>query len=319
MPTLERPPLQFAAVREDPRTEERILREHSAHRVLVVASGGCTALHLRARFPDLEIDLVDPNPAQHAHVSHKIEALAALEPRRFDVGPTTGPGLQECGNFERLFGVFRAVLDSFVVTVNERRRLCADLDADWSDVVSHPYWPVAFSLAFDDAMLLAMFGPNAIQHAERGSYPAYFRQRIEAGLSAPDRAANPWLHHVLLGHYLDDPRAWPPFLRDPPRDLRPFPRIVGELAAVPSFAPYDLVQLSNVLDWTDDAGCRALALRLAAELRPGARILWRQLNDPRDLVGHFAAAFDFDPRLDAELTAKERSLFYDRVHSGARR
>jgi len=318
MTILERAPLQFAAVREDPRVEERVLRTMAARRILLVASGGCTALHLRARHPDLAIHLVDPSPAQHAHVTAKLQALGAFEARQFDVGEG-GPGLQECGNFERLFRIFRAVLDQFVTTAEDRRRRCADHEANWEDVIAHPYWPVAFANAFADELLIAMFGPDAVQHAPTGSYPDYFRGRIEAGLRAPDRAANPWLHHVLLGHYLEDRAAWPPFLRDPPRDRRPFPRIHGTFAAVPSFAPYDLVQLSNVLDWTDEEGCRALAARLVAELRPGAKVLWRQLNDPRDLVARFEPAFAFDPALDAELTASERALFYDQVHCGTRR
>lgn len=318
MPTLDRSPLQFAAVREDPRIEERVLANLHARRILVVASGGCTALYLRGRFPEAEVVVVDPNPAQIAHLHAKLAALQSFEPRRFDIGGSVG-GLQECGNFERLFRLFRTVLDLFVMPEQERRRRCADPAADWRDVVDHPYWSVAFSLAFADELLRAMFGPDAIQHADPGSYPDHFRRQIEAGLHAPDRARNPWLHHVLLGHYLDDPDTWPPFLRDPPKDRRPFRTIAGDFAAVPSFEPYDFVQLSNVLDWMDDAGCRHLATRLGAELRPGARILWRQLNDPRDLVGHFAPAFDFDARADAELTAAERALFYDQVHCGTRR
>jgi len=78
------------------------------------------------------------------------------------------------------------------------------------------------------------------------------------------------------------------------------------------------VQLSNVMDWMDQPSCRRLAERLRDELRPGAAILWRQLNNSRDLVGHFAPDFAFDAARDASLTAAERSLFYNRVHLGVR-
>lgn len=326
MPVLPRSPLQFAVVREDPRVELAVVDELGPCRVLLVASGGCTALALRALRPELDVTLIEPNAAQAAHVQRKLDALAAAaaDPagpdwrRQFNVGCTDPQGLGECGNFERLFGVFRAVLDAFVVPQAERARRLAEAGASWDDVCSHAYWPAAFELAFADALLRTMFGPDAVQHAPAGSYPGYFRRRIEAGLAAADRAVNPWLHHVLLGCYRDDPAAWPPFLQRPPLDLRRFEVVATTFAAAPSFAPYDLVQLSNVLDWMDDASCRALAARLAAELRPGAAVLWRQLNDPRPLQELFLPAFAFDAARDARLTTLERSLFYDRVHLGVR-
>lgn len=316
MATLPIRPLQFAVVREDPRLEAALVRELGARRLLLVASGGCTALHLRAAAPDTEIVLVEPNPAQVAHVDAKLQALARFTPAAFNIGTDDPAALHECGNFERLFRVFRAVLDQFVVTADERRARCADPRADWRDVTTHRYWPVAFTTAFADELLLAMFGPAAVQHAVRGSYPGYFQRRLEAGLAAADRATNPWLHHVLLGHYLADEAAWPPFLRERPGDLRPFAVLPHDLLAVKSFADFDFVHLSNVLDWMDDAACRALADRLARELRPGAAILWRQLNDPRPLIGYFAPAFAFDAARDGELTTRERALFYDQVHLG---
>lgn len=322
-PTLDRP-LQFAVVREDPRLESDLVHERRPRRVLLVASGGCTALHLRARFPQLALTLVDSNPAQLAHVQHKLDALAcdtrrpAAAPALWNIGEPDPEGLHERGNFERLFRLFRGMLDLFVLPAEQRRQLCSDPTADCHALLEHRYWRAAFSCTFGDEVLQAMFGPAATQHAPHGSYPDYFRRRLEAGLAAPDRTTNPWLHHVLLGHYLTDPHAWPPFLREPPRELRPFEVIAGDLAAVPSFAPFDLVSLSNVLDWTDDAGCRALARRLGDELCSGAAVLWRQLNDPRPLAALFAPRIVCDPARDAQLPARERSLFYDQVHLGLR-
>ena len=51
--------VQFAVVREDPRIERALVEEHRPRRALLVASGGCTAMALRAWFPDLEVVLVD--------------------------------------------------------------------------------------------------------------------------------------------------------------------------------------------------------------------------------------------------------------------
>ena len=67
--------------------EEAVLRSAHAKRVLLIASGGCTALSLVSRLPDLEIALVDPNSAQLDHVRAKIAALAEpIDLRRFNAG-----------------------------------------------------------------------------------------------------------------------------------------------------------------------------------------------------------------------------------------
>lgn len=320
--TITAPTVQFAAVREDPRIEARVLREQGSQRALLIASGGCTALHLRASLPELHIELIDPNPAQLALIDRKLAALATFDPAAFDespfnIGRDDTDGLHECGNFERLFRLLRTSLDTFVIGPDDRRQRFAT-GADWQDVLTHDYWPAAFANAFTDELLIAMFGPDAVQHAERGSYPAYFRQRIEGGLRADDRTHNPWLHHVLLGHYLEPATAWPPYLRGNYPDLSAFATHECPLLDLPSFATFDFVQISNVMDWMDEPSCRALAQRLRNELRPGAAVLWRQLNNARNLTDYFAPEFAFNPERDATLTRDERSLFYNQVHCGIR-
>ena len=45
--------VQFAVVREDPMVEAELVRLTKASHVLLITSGGCTALTLQALFPDL--------------------------------------------------------------------------------------------------------------------------------------------------------------------------------------------------------------------------------------------------------------------------
>src|SRR5690349_17004226 len=68
-------PVKFAVVREDPLVEDALVRRFGARRVLLIASGGCTALSLRALHPELELTLLDPNPAQLERVERKAAAL----------------------------------------------------------------------------------------------------------------------------------------------------------------------------------------------------------------------------------------------------
>ena len=217
--------VQFAIVREDPDIELAALARANASSALLIASGGCSALTIAATRPDVQLTLLDMNRAQLDLVTRKLTALREHPPgsaeraRAFGVSVDDAGSLSGCGNFESLFRGLRAVLDDLVMPARERAALCGSArgnaagDAAVTSLVSARYWPVAFSLFFSDAMLEAMFTTSATQHAVAGSYPGYFRAVVERGLARDDAHANPWLHHVLLGHYL--PGALPAFLEQP--------------------------------------------------------------------------------------------------------
>ena len=67
--------VQFAVVREDPKIEAELVCLHQVSEVLLIASGGCTALTLQALFPDLRLTLLDLNPAQLELIKKKRQAL----------------------------------------------------------------------------------------------------------------------------------------------------------------------------------------------------------------------------------------------------
>jgi S-adenosylmethionine-diacylglycerol 3-amino-3-carboxypropyl transferase len=186
-----------------------------------------------------------------------------------------------------------------------------------AEAFARPFWPVAFDLFFSDSLLNTMFTPAATQHAPPGSYPRYFRELFERGLLEERAPQNRFLHHVWLGRYLDRDGCLPPFLVRPAKTYR-FERADGTLDKVVSFSGYDLVNLSNVMDWMSPEQSRPLVDRLRAELRPGARILWRQLNNTTDRQAWFGSEFAFDAERDAARAAADRSLFYSSIHVGTR-
>lgn len=316
-------PLQFAVVREDPNVESQLLAEASGAdpRVVLIASGGCTALTLQARHPDASIVLVDPNPAQLAHIRRKIAALELpVDERRraFNVGHEDPQGLSESGNFESLFRGLRELLWEFVATPDEWRSLLDPATAQppglLDRILGDRYWPVVFELFLHDEFLHAMFSQAATQHAEPGSYPAYFRRAFERGLRSPDASMNYFLHHVFLGCYL--PSATPQFI-DAPAANDQFEWVEGVIdEAEEHFADSDLVHLSNIFDWYDESDVIATARLLGAKMRPGGVVLWRQLNNTRDFRGHFGDGFSFDTGLGASLLGRERSLFYSSIVVG---
>lgn len=299
-------PVQFAVVREDPEIEKSVCR--AARSVLLVASGGCTALTLQCARPDLEIALFDLNPAQLDLVRRKIDVLRSRVDldRQFNVGADDPAGLNACGNFESLFRGFRRFLHEFVTP-----EPLAEVEA----MLAHRYWPVAFDLFFSDALLNTMFTPAATQHAPPGSYPSYFRGVLERGLRRPDAGANYFLHHIFLGHYRLD--SLPEYLRSPAPHGR-FEWILGRIQDVPALDRFDVISLSNLFDWMSEGEVAEIAALLKARTRPGCRILFRQLNHAKDFQRFFRPEFAFDEAEAARLLALDRSLFYSKLSIGAR-
>jgi S-adenosylmethionine-diacylglycerol 3-amino-3-carboxypropyl transferase len=305
-------PLQFAVVREDPAIEEAVVDRFGARRALLVASGGCTALSLACGRPSVELSLFDINPHQLAHCEAKREALIAGSRERFNVGGRDPRGLNARGNFESLFRGLRELLVD-LVGEDVLAGACEGDRASTETLFASRYWPVAFDLFFSDPMLLAMFGPSAVQHAPPGSYPRYFQRVLEDGLTRAGARDNWFLHHVLLGHYVDRVDALPPYLRELPARVAPWTAIEGSLADVPELARFDVVSLSNLFDWMDRPSVEATIALLGAELAPGAVVIVRQLNSALDLAPLFAPRFDADEVFARELLARDRSLFYARL------
>ena len=317
--------VQFAVVREDPMVEAELVRLTKASNALLIASGGCTALTLQALFSDLHITLVDFNPAQLERVREKMSTLrdvnTATRHRRFNIGTSDPKGLNQSGNFESLFRGLREFIFDFVVDEAEIRRLFEEEGrlADVSEILfSNKYWSVAFDLYFSDSLLNAMFGPDATQHAETGSYPRYFQTLFEKGLTSAAAFDNYFLHHVFLGYYLQRPASLPYYLLAPPVDYC-FQMVDGTLDQVPKLQHFDIVSLSNIMDWMPLAEITALINYLQNEMKSGASVLYRQLNNYTDLSTYFGDAFEFDAALGIQFQESERSLFYSSVHVGKRR
>lgn len=314
-------PLKFAVVREDSLIEARVTAQTGARAVLLVASGGCTALTLAQQFPSLHVAAFDFNPLQLEHTQKKAEAAARGDLDSLNVGQACVDGLNQCGEFEGLFRVLKAALDEFVIpgpelsayfdpaTRAERR---AAMAAGWT---ASRYWSAAFAVAFNDPLLHAMFGRDATQHAEPGSYPRYFERVFARGLERHDGWRNPFLQHVLCGAYRAEDA--PPYVNA--RRVPEVELIRGSLPDVPRLERFQVYSLSNIFDWSDDSVVKSWAGLLTQHAPPRSAVIIRQLNNNRDVRSHFEPAFVFDDRLGAELLAADRSLFYNHIEVGFRR
>ena len=318
-------PLQFAVVREDPLIEMELLKHAKAGRALLVASGGCVALSLKANFPDLELTLFDFNKAQLEHVQKKIEKLTGPRGksfnRSFNIGTPDPAGLNECGNFESLFRGLRGFIHDLVAPHDDFTRFFEDPNEDngfLNRVFGNRYWPVGFEMFFGDSLLNTMFGPAATQHAPKGSYPRYFQQVLEKGLRSQNVSENYFLHHIFLGHYRDRPESLPLYLRNsaPRPELQ---LIEGTIEGVPDLEEYDLVSLSNIMDWMSDSEVHALARLVCGQAKKGSVVVFRQLNNFSDFQAKFKPEFSFDEEKARELLERDRSLFYCKLSVGYRK
>jgi len=326
--------VQFAVVREDPELEWEVLKDRPHQRLMMIGSGGCTALTLQSRMPDSTFVLIEPNPAQIDLLQRKVKALQDLEVskrhRAFDILPEgvsfaeghVWDGLSQCGNFESLFKGLRLFIEEFVWP---REKIESFFLGDGqsgealkAEVFEHAYWPVAFDLYLHDSLLNTMFGPDATQHAPAGSYPGYFRKLLERGLLADGARDNYFLHHLFLGHYIDRPGTLPDFITRPAPDYH-FEIQNKMMLDVQGVEDVDFVGLSNIIDWMQPDDVKELALWLGDQMKPGSVVMYRQLNNEADVEGMFGERFEFDTALGESLHAQDRSLFYSSVHVGTRR
>jgi len=343
-------PLAFAQVREDPLLDLWLVQQLRQHaRVMMVASGGCTAA-LLASTPYLsQIHLVDPNPAQLALCKLKLHLLNHHEPafRLALLGHTPmadrATQLQRClfnldlaayalgplpivaqlgpdyaGRYELLFTALRAAL------LNHQDEWLALLQLDDLQQQSERITPASrlgdqLDTALDEVMalphLISLFGEKATNNPIE-PFTRHFASRIRHALTTMPAYNNPYLWQMLLGYYPQSHAApWLPIAT--PRslpDISYSPHHMDQALKDISTA-YDMIHLSNILDWlTAEEASRTLQLAWEG-LRPGGYVIIRQLNSSLD-IPRLGQQFHWLSKDSARLLAQDRSFFYRSIHLG---
>lgn len=323
----------------------------------LVASGGCTACWLAGRGLARELLLVDVNPAQLALTRLKLALLqthspeerkrilghAPLDPsvRKEALGslldglslaqdslgqlePVARLGPDHAGRYEMLFVALREALArrgwqapavEALLLGHERLR------SGESRQNGSARWFPELDEAFDETMalenLVALFGEGATRNPAL-PFSRHFAERTRLALAREDAGANPYLWQVLLGR--GSPAGGTPWL-----DLErcgTLPRVTSMVSTVHDAlrrhtSTFDVVHLSNTLDWSTPEEAAATLQAAARALRPGGKVILRQLNSSLDLR-RGDAGISWDPELSGQLLEADRSYFYRQVHVGLR-
>jgi S-adenosylmethionine-diacylglycerol 3-amino-3-carboxypropyl transferase len=120
-----------------------------------------------------------------------------------------------------------------------------------------------------------------------------------------------------LGGYLDEPESWPEYLVARVPKYR-FDFVESTAQQMSGWGSYDLVDLSNIFDWMPEEAVASLAIRLSENMRPGSRLIFRQLNHTKNFAVLFAEQFQFDVALGERLRQADRSLFYAKINIGTK-
>lgn len=345
-------PLAFAQVREDPALDVESLRRLGRPAdVLMIGSGGCTACVLATEPCVASLHIVDFNPAQLILARIKLKMLQSLVPaqrlqllghaplasdRRADwlggiceslglsrdcIGPwelVAEYGPDNVGRYEWLFARLRFELREYDADLRSLLAL-NDTGEQSRRVAPGTVFGRALDAALDSVMSLdnlrALFGELATSN-RRQPFSRHFAERIRDALANFAASTNPYLWQMLLGEFPPGhPFPWlelpsEAFLDPPIRFTRG--TMEETLSAEPS-ACYDLVHLSNILDWLEPATAEQVLRNSARLLRPGGLVLIRQLNSTlpvRNLGGRLEW-------LDAsDLHRNDRSFFYRELHLG---
>ena len=325
-------PLAFAQVREDPRLDVEIVRSLPENATIVmIASGGETLVEL-ARLPVQRIHAVDMNEAQLALARLKCHLathqtpddtcrLLGHEPLPpVERGNAMRRVLDEMSWPEDVFGPPDLVSELGVDHAGRYERCFAEIrrvfktDDEW---MTGNKIKEALEKVMSLPNLTALFGHEATQNPAR-PFHEHFAQRTRIAMSRTDASVNPFLWQMYRGRFA------PGYRYDWMQNSAPLRAEViwhhGRMADVLNGMAEecaDLVHLSNILDWLSPDDARMTLAAARRVLRPGGRMIIRQLNSSLCITA-LADDWLWNTPLAADMERRDRSFFYPQIHLGTR-
>ena len=345
--------IAFSQVREDCEIEWQVLDRISQLvpdrplRVLLVASGGCTALNLLAHPHIGEITAVDANPAQLQLLNLRCAAIAHLsiaaqycliasggndkQKQRLDLYNQLRDNLSED---TRIFWDQR--LDEIAFGVNQVGRfeqlfrlLAQAFSAQGLDPLSDPvtatqskHWRPIFEQIFDREVLVQIFGESAVNYSMDRSFGEHFADVFAYALKRDDYRQNYFLTQIWNDRYEGNLPIYmqletQPTVRSSLGKLKlKQSSFIDFLTQHRTVESYDLIQFSNLSDWMPIVELKQMMTQIADCLSPQGAVIGRRLNGDHELKIVMADFFNIDLSMSHQLQIQDRSFFYQEVVVG---
>jgi S-adenosylmethionine-diacylglycerol 3-amino-3-carboxypropyl transferase len=245
--------LNYAQVREDPLLEIEAIQPTQDDTVVVISSGGCTALSLLAAGAGCVI-AVDQNMAQNHLVELKATAVARLAHAdavaflggsaiagsarittygclRYGLSPAAraywdtrpdaiGGGVIDAGVTERFIKLVMGIMRAGIHPSGRIQRLlaCRTLP-EQQDFYQREWdnrrWRAMFRILLNRWALDRVYEPAYFEHLENPSFAEHFRTRAEHTLTQIPIWSNYFVHQMLTGVYpAGIPDGLPPYLSE---------------------------------------------------------------------------------------------------------
>jgi len=243
--------LFFAQVREDPVLEIEALQAGPGDTVVVVSSGGCTALSLLAAGAG-NVVAVDLSRAQNSMVELKtaaVDQLSRMEALAFLGGTSSAAraetyqrlrvqltstaqaywdarpravkaGVLASGVTEHFLRGVVGVIRTTIHPPSRIRRLLACRSLEEQRTLYHQEWNsrrwrLLFKVMLNRAVFRRTYDPAFFANVENPSFSDHFHRVAEHGLTNVPVADNYFLHYMLAGSYPKEvPGGMPPYLAD---------------------------------------------------------------------------------------------------------
>lgn len=347
-------PVLFAQVREDSLQDIELIKSRFPEGkidIAMVASGGCTAAALISETSINSLTLVDANPSQIAltklklhlmqfPIKRRLEILGheSMDPKKRksivegmmlaldlpeeilgDLETISELGLDFIGRYEIVFDAFRQELKPhqseietlFVLESIQEQLKIVSKGSSLGDAID-----AAFQKVFSQDNLVTIFGLGATANRIQ-SFADHFAERTRIYLSSHLAKDSPYFAQLLLGRFHGENVY--PWLKNECSQLpeclsfylSPMNQFLKEIGK----NRFDLIHLSNILDWLPSEEAEELLDDAIHSLKPGGAIIIRQLNSNLDLRS-YKNSFLWDSKSSSEYHRDDRSFFYRDLHIG---
>lgn len=339
-------PIGFAQVREDPLLDVEVI-EHLNRpqtKVLMIASGGCTAALLATHPLVNELTVVDPNLSQlgltqlklhllehcsieerlsilghqkmpvqdrRAWIAHQLNLLGLPADTLGDLDTVAESGLDYSGRYEYLFLQLQHEIRHFEHEIND---ILTHSESTVSEHLKECLYE-SFRKVMSLDNLVALYGEGATQNPAIPFWEHFFLQTMNA-LNCPLAKNNPFLSQLLLGRFSQQPYEW---LTKPKQAITQNIRFLNHtlsdtLDKANDF--FDFIHLSNALDWLNPQEAKAMLRSVANKLNSGGMLILRQLNSTLDIPSLGNNQIEWQVRDGEDYRNQDRSFFYKRLLLG---